>query len=126
MVRHHCSRQVRALIDLQLLCCARADELVRMRPVDLDTSGPVWIFQLDDHKMDHQGKEKIIYLGRRAQRIIKMFMTPDRAVDRFLFSPREAEGERHARATAGRTRTPTPRRPTGPSATGTPRYPTGG
>ena len=65
------------------------------------------------HERVFHDSQWIHYLGRRAQRIIKMFMTPDRAVDRFLFSPGEAEGQRHARATGHRrpNQKPNPKKP---------------
>jgi integrase len=43
------SRQVWALIQLQLLTGARAGELVGMRPIDLDTSGRIWMFSPQEH-----------------------------------------------------------------------------
>lgn len=101
-VRPHISRQVRALIDLQLLTGARADELVRLRAVDLDTSRRVWTVTYDGsdeqhrHKTAHHGKTRIIYFGRRAQRVLRLFMRPERSVKRPLFSPRDAEVERYA------------------------------
>ena len=42
-VKKEVNRQVCALIDLQTLTGARPSELLKLRPVDLDTAGPVWI-----------------------------------------------------------------------------------
>lgn len=49
--REHLSRQVRALIDLQLLTGARPGELLGLRASDLDTSGTggVWVFRPSEH-----------------------------------------------------------------------------
>jgi len=44
----HVSRQVWALIRLQLLTGARAGELVELRPVDLDMQGKVWLYRPDN------------------------------------------------------------------------------
>lgn len=66
MVRHLVSRQVRVMIDVQLLTGARACEIVPLRPIDLDTSGPVWTATLSQHKTAHHGKERVIYFGPRA------------------------------------------------------------
>ena len=102
-VRPYLSRQVRALIALQLLTGSRADELVRLRAVDIDTSGAVWTVTYDgstddqSHKTAHHGKERVIYFGKRAQRVLRLFMVPGRDINRPLFSPRDAEAERYAK-----------------------------
>ena len=101
-VRQHLSRQVRSIIDLQLLTCARAGELAKLRAIDLDMSGPVWVYRPDQHKTAHHGKDKAIYFGPKSQRILRMFLVPARPVDACLFSPREAEAQRHANATMHR------------------------
>ncbi len=96
-VRRHVTRPVRVLIDLQLLTGARADELVRLRPKDLDVSGSVWTVTYDcsdssrSHKTLHHGKVRTIYFGPRAQRLLKMYMTPGRPLDRPILSPRDAD-----------------------------------
>jgi integrase len=105
-VRPHVSRQVAALIDLQLLTGARPGELLRLRACDLDTSGPggVWVYRPDKHKNAHRSIERAIFIGPAAQRVLGPFMS-DRALDAFLFSPADAEAERRAVAHAAR-RTP--------------------
>ena len=107
-VRPHLPRQVRALIDLQLLSCARADELVRLRPVDLDTSGKIWKYTPPTHKTAHQGKARVIYFGPRAQQLLRLFLTPGQPIDHPVFSPRQAEADRHA---AARTHRPDRQKP---------------
>lgn len=94
-IRGHVSRQVWALVQLQLLTGARPGELVGLRAVDLNTSGKVWTAKLSQHKTAHHGHQRTIYFGPQAQDIINPFLT-SRAVDAFLFSPREAEQERKA------------------------------
>ena len=56
-------RQVWAMIQLQLLTGARAGELTRMRPCDIDRSGDVWVYQPSQHKTAHHGLQRRIYLG---------------------------------------------------------------
>lgn len=94
------SRQVWAMIELQLLTAARAGEITSMRPVDLDTTGKVWTYTPQQHKTAHHGHSRTIYLGPRAQEVIRPFLA-GRVIDAFLFSPKEAEQERrtelHAR-----------------------------
>jgi integrase len=96
-VRPFVSRRIEAMIDVQLLTACRPGEVVVMRPVDLETSGKVWLYRPADHKNQWRGHDRIIYIGPRCQRVIEPFFV-GRAVSAFLFSPREAESERHADA----------------------------
>ena len=93
------SRQVWALIQLQLLTGARAGELVRLRGVDLRTGDNIWMVEPDDHKTAHLGQSKRIYVGPQAQAIIQEFLK-DRPLAACLFSPAEAEEERRAKIRA--------------------------
>jgi integrase len=96
-VKPHVSRQVWAMIQLQLHTASRAGEIVKMRLVDIDTSGKVWLYHPTDHKTAYCGRQRTIYIGPKTQDIIKEFMS-DRPLGAFLFSPREAVAERHAQA----------------------------
>jgi len=91
------SRQVRALVDLQLLTGARPGELIGMRAIDLDMNAPggVWLFTPADHKNAHRGIARTIYLGPKAQNVVRPFLA-DRGIDAPLISPAEAEAERRA------------------------------
>ncbi len=101
------SRQVETLIQLQLLTGARPGELLEMRPVDLSTSAEVWTYTPPTHKTAHHGHSRTIYLGPKAQEVIKPFL-PGRAVDAPFFSPREAEAERRDEQRGKRCRPMTP------------------
>ncbi|MDH3583869.1 MAG: site-specific integrase [Phycisphaerae bacterium] len=96
-VEPHVPRQVWALIQLQLLTAGRAGELVKLRAIDLDTAGKVWTHTPAVHKTAHHGHQRVIYFGPQAQAVLQPFLT-NRPVDAYLFSPREAEADRHARA----------------------------
>lgn len=87
------SRQVWALIQLQLLTGGRAGELVRIRAVDLCMNGDVWTYTPAKHKTAHHGHERTIYIGPKGQEVIRPFLA-GRPVDAFLFSASEAEAER--------------------------------
>ena len=99
-VRPFVSRQVWALIQLQLFTAARAGELVPLRPIDLETIGSVWTASPRAHKSSHLGKSRTIYFGPRAQEVLRDFLA-NRATDAHLFSPREAELERKAKGLPG-------------------------
>ena len=91
-VKRHVSRQVAAMINLQLLTGARPGEIVIMRPRDLDRDGPVWVYRPAEHKTEHHGHGRVIFVGPKAQEIIQPFLL--RVQDAYCFSPAEAEAER--------------------------------
>ncbi|MCK6458104.1 MAG: site-specific integrase [Phycisphaerae bacterium] len=95
------SRQVWAMIQLQLFTAARAGEIATMRPVDIDMSGRIWVFTLAQHKTAHHGHERKVYIGPRGQEILRPFL--QRRLDAYCFSPVEAEAERRAALHARRT-----------------------
>ena len=99
-VRPYVSRQVWALIQLQLLTGARAGELVVLCGIDLHTQESIWTVEPQEHKTAYREQAKTIYVGPQAQAILREFLT-DRPLDAYLFSPAEAEAERrtaqHAR-----------------------------
>ncbi len=93
-IKPHVSRQVWALIQLQLLTGARSGELLYLRPIDFQhTSDKVWEVKLGEHKTAHHGKTRTLYFGPNAQEALQPFLA-DRPVDKPLFSPLEAEYER--------------------------------
>jgi integrase len=102
-VRPYVSRQVWAMIQLQLLTGMRPGEVCRMRTRDVDRSGRLWVYTPEDHKTEHHGKQRRVYLGPNAQEVLRPWLRADPAA--FLFSPREATEERHAGRSAAR-RTP--------------------
>ncbi len=104
-IRPRLSRQVNALIDLQLHTGARGGELFTLRAIDItmDDRKGIWTISPTDHKTAHHGHTRTIYLGPKAQAVIRPFLA-GRAVDAYLFSPAEAEQERlEARAAARKT-----------------------
>ena len=95
------SRQVWALIRLQLLTGAREGELLPLRGVDLHTRDKIWTHQPEDHKTAYRDIRKTIYFGPRAQAILQTFLD-GRPTNQPLFSPAEAEAERRQRMYAAR------------------------
>lgn len=100
-VKQVVSRQVAAIIDLQLLTGGRPSEILTMRPIDIDMSGEVWIYRPTSHKTEHHGHDRNILLGPRAKKVVEPFLI-NRPVNAYLFSPEEAENERMAQRTAMR------------------------
>jgi len=89
------SPQVKAMIQLQLLTAMRPGEVVIMRTCDLDMSSPVWIYTPQYHKTQHHGHPRQIFLGPKAQEVLKQFHSLDR--NEYLFSPADARAWLYAR-----------------------------
>jgi integrase len=85
---------VRAMVELQRLTGMRPGEVLSMRGCDLDTTGAVWIYAPQSHKTQHLGHRRAIYIGPKAQLILKPFLKSELAA--YLFSPKEAEVFRNA------------------------------
>ncbi|MCE5230477.1 site-specific integrase [bacterium] len=92
-VRPYVSRQVAAMIELQLVTGMRPGEVCVMRPADIDMSGHVWLYQPADHKTAWRDISKTVYLGPKAQKIIHPYLKR-RATTAYLFSPAEADEDR--------------------------------
>ena len=65
----------------------RPGELVQLRGADLDTSGPAWVFKPLSHKLEHQGRERVVFIGPDAQAELKPWLRDDPA--QFIFGPRQ-------------------------------------
>ncbi len=99
--------QVSAMIQIQRLAGMRPQDVVRMRPIDIDMSGDVWVYRPYDHKNAWRGGDRFVPIGPKAQKIIAEFL--DRPVNAFLFSPREAYEwwkEQRRKERQGKRRTP--------------------
>jgi len=87
-IKPYVSDQVWTLVQLQLLTGARGGELILMRPMDLDRSGNVWLYEPESHKGQHRGQSRTIYIGPQAQDHIEPYL--NRSPHAYLFSPAEA------------------------------------
>jgi len=83
---------IAAMIELQMLTGMRSGELCRMRPCDIDISGHIWQYLLQQHKTQHHGIQRVVPIGPRGQRILRTFL--NRKPNQFCFSPREAMAQR--------------------------------
>jgi integrase len=66
----------------------RSGEVTAMRAVDVDMSGAVWLYRPGQHKNRWRGHERVVFLGPRAQAIVRRFLKP--AIEAYLFSPADA------------------------------------
>lgn len=97
------SAQVRAMIELQLLTGMRPGEACQMRTADVDATGRLWEYRPATHKTAHHGHERVVYLGPKAQAVLRPFLKPDLCAH--VFSPADAEDARR-KALHDRRKTP--------------------
>ena len=89
----HVSRQVAAMIRLQILTGMRSGEVALMRPCDLDRSEVTWLYRPEFHKTDYLEIERTIFIGPQAQSILEPWL--ERPAEKYCFSPAEAEADRN-------------------------------
>ncbi|MCA9304899.1 MAG: site-specific integrase [Phycisphaerales bacterium] len=110
---------IAAMIRLQLYTGMRPGEVIQMRTRDIDRKETIWVYRPGSHKTEHHGRDRVIFIGPRAQCILEPMLLND--PDAYLFSPRRRvdafhEQRRETRATpmppsqASRTRKRTPRK----------------
>jgi integrase len=92
---------VRTLIDVQRLCGCRPQDVVQLRAIDIDMTGPVWEYRPQRYKTQHHNeddspdRERIIFIGPRSQALIRPYLTLN--VTDYLFSPARAEQARNTK-----------------------------
>jgi integrase len=82
------SPHVRAMIELQALTGMRPGEVCTMRGRYLETGGKVWVYRPEAHKTEWHGHKREVYLGPRAQEVLKPWLRAN--LDDCLFQPAEA------------------------------------
>jgi len=80
------------MVKFQGLTGCRPGEVCQLRPMDLDRSGEVWLYHPGSHKTEHHGRERVIFVGPKAQAIILPYLLRGVAVN--CFSPAESETKR--------------------------------
>jgi integrase len=94
VIEPYVSRQVWAMVQLQRHSGMRPGEVTIMRTIDIDTSGRVWAYTPGRHKTEHHGRTRTIYLGPRAQDVLRPWLRTE--LEAYLFQPREAMAARRA------------------------------
>ena len=89
----HVAPQVAAMIQFQLLTGCRPGEACILRGSDIELTGRVWIFRPKEHKTEHHDMTREIFIGPRAQKVIKPWLRME--IDARLFQPCEAEEARN-------------------------------
>jgi len=92
---------LRAMVRLQRATGMRSDEVCRLRTVDVDRSGDVWVYRPPTHKTSYRGHVRAVYCGPQARTALEPMLRADdpRA---FVFSPARAVYERRQARRCGR------------------------
>lgn len=102
----HLPKVIRDMVRFQRLTGCRPTEACIVRPVDIDCSGSVWEYRPTAHKTQHCGRERIIFIGPKAQDILRGYLL--RPTEAYCFSPRDSEKARNAERRANRKSAMTP------------------
>ncbi|HUT10977.1 MAG TPA: site-specific integrase, partial [Thermoguttaceae bacterium] len=94
----HLPEIVADMVWFQRLTGARPGEVCIVRPCDIDRTGDVWVFRPESHKMEHHGRERLIFIGPKGQAILRPYLL--RSAEAYCFSPAESVkkhlAEKHA------------------------------
>ena len=82
------------MVRLQRLTAMRPGEVCILRPCDVDRSGDVWLYRPAEHKTEHHGRDRVVFLGPRAQAILRPYLLRDSQA--YCFSPRESIAKHRA------------------------------
>lgn len=88
------------MVRFQRLTGCRPGELLAIRPCDVDTSGDVWVYTPESHKMEHRGRERRVFVGKQAQDVLRPYLLRDH--EAYCFSPVDSERKRHEEMRARR------------------------
>jgi integrase len=88
----HCTPTLAAMIRLQQYTGMRPGELCILRSGDVDVTGKVWVYAPERHKTQHHGRERKVFIGPKAQAVLRPYLKAD--LQAYVFSPAQAERER--------------------------------
>ncbi len=100
----HLNATVRAMVQLQLFTGMRPNEVVQLRPADVDTTADVWLYKPTSHKNQHHGRQRVIPIGPKAQHVLRPFLPRD--PQSHCFSPQEVLADLRERQRAERKKRP--------------------
>ncbi len=96
----HLTRVVGDMVRFQLATGCRPGEVVQITPAMVDRTDEVWTISIREHKTAWRGREKCIYVGPKAQEVLRPYLL--RGSDEPCFSPIESERQRLSEKHAAR------------------------
>jgi integrase len=90
----HLPQVVADMVRLQRLTAMRPAEVCVIRPRDIDRSGEIWTYRPESHKTEHHDRDRIIFIGPKAQALLLRYLARDSAM--YCFRPIDSEAKRRA------------------------------
>jgi integrase len=97
----HMTPPVAAMAQMQLWTGARVGEMLVMRTADIIQKEKTWEYRPHCHKGTHRRGTRVIYLGPKAQEVLRPFLLPDEPTA-YLFSPARWMAQKAATRIAAR------------------------
>jgi len=91
---------LKAMLAVHVGTGMRPSELCSMKPIDIDRTGPVWIYRPSKHKNTNKGKTRVVPLVGDVREAVTNYI--NRPANAFLFSPIESVAWHIARKRAAR------------------------
>jgi len=88
------------MVKFQRHTGCRPGEVCSIRPCDVDRNADMWEYRPAGHKTEHLGRDRVIFVGPKAQEVLRPYLL--RPADAFCFSPAESEAKRKAEMRARR------------------------
>lgn len=86
----HISKQVAAMVQLQLYTGMRPCEVLPLRPQEITRRDDgVWEYRPSRNKSEHKGLDRIVFIGPKGQAVLSPWL--DREHDSFCFQPKESD-----------------------------------
>jgi integrase len=83
------------MVRIQRLTGCRPEEACLIRPCDIDTTNPeAWAYRPESHKTEHHGRERVIFIGPKAQNLLRPYLLRDKTA--YCFCPADSERKRLA------------------------------
>ncbi len=77
---------VAAMVKLQRATGMRSSEVCCIRPMDIDRTGDVWLYVPHEHKTEHHGKRRTVFIGAIGQAALAPYLL--RPADECCFRPK--------------------------------------
>ncbi|HEY1187561.1 MAG TPA: site-specific integrase [Gemmata sp.] len=88
-----CRAVLESLVRLHWLVGGRPEDLVSLRPGDLDRTGDVWSYSPETHKNEHREQELTYWIGPKAQAILAPLLAGKADTDFVFCYPGAAGGQ---------------------------------
>jgi site-specific recombinase XerD len=90
----HLPPVVADMVRFQRLTGCRPEEVCLIRPMDVEATGPAWAYRPESHKAEHHGRDRVIFIGPKAQDILRPYLLREKSA--YCFSPTDSERKRRA------------------------------